>query len=226
MANDADRDAVGSLVGRYRAAVSPLRAFLKELHARYAGLRDGKLADYIPELAKADPDWFGICVATVDGQVYDVGDAEQPFTIQSISKPFVYGLALEDHGREYVLAKVGVEPTGDAFNSLIVLDERSNRPAQPDGQRRRDRHREPGARATDQPSALNRLLDMFGRYMRPRRWTSTWPVFISERATGHRNRAIAPPDAQLRHGRRPRRRGARPVLPAVLDAGDLPRPGR
>ena len=69
-------------------------------------------------------------MATADGQVFDVGDCKQLFTIQSISKPFVYGLALEDHGLEHVLKKVGVEPTGEAFNA-IVLDEESNRPFNP-----------------------------------------------------------------------------------------------
>ena len=100
------------------------------MHARYAGANEGKVADYIPELAKADPNWFGICVVTADGQIFEVGDYQQLFTIQSISKPFVFGLALEDHGREQVLAKVSVEPTGEAFNS-IVLDEATNRPFNP-----------------------------------------------------------------------------------------------
>ncbi len=186
---DSDRDAVGSLVGRYRAAVSPLRAFLKELHARYAGLRDGKLADYIPELTKANPDWFGISVATVGGQAYAFGDAEQAFTIQSISKPFVYGLALNDHGREFTQSRVGVEPTGDAFNSLIRLDERSNRPHNP--------MVNAGAIATaslvkgEGPAErLNHLLDTFRRYA-GRELVIDMAVFTSERATGHRNRAIA-----------------------------------
>jgi glutaminase len=96
----------------------------------HATLTDGAVATYIPELAKADPDWFGICVATTDGTVYEVGDTRQPFTIQSISKPFVYGLALEDVGRDRVLETVGVEPTGDAFNS-ISLTPGTGRPLNP-----------------------------------------------------------------------------------------------
>ncbi len=89
-----------------------------------------RIADYIPELAKADPKWFAISIATTDGQVFEFGDTDLFFTIQSISKPFVYGLALEDHGVQNVLEKVGVEPTGEAFNA-IVLDEASNRPFNP-----------------------------------------------------------------------------------------------
>src|SRR6478736_7326128 len=102
------------------ATNSPIQDYLRELHARHINLRDGTVATYIPELAKANPDWFGICLVTTGGHVYEVGDSQQPFTIQSISKPFVYGLALEDNGRQHVLAKVGVEPTGDAFNSISL----------------------------------------------------------------------------------------------------------
>jgi glutaminase len=79
--------------------ISPIQRYLEELHRRYGALREGEVATYIPELAKADPDAFGICVATTDGHVYEVGDSREPFTIQSISKPFAYGLALEDRGR-------------------------------------------------------------------------------------------------------------------------------
>jgi glutaminase len=57
---------------------------LRELHARYAGLDAGEVATYIPELAKADPCAFGICVVTLDGHAYEVGDATVPFTIQSV----------------------------------------------------------------------------------------------------------------------------------------------
>ena len=75
-------------------------------------LDEGELADYIPELAAVAPDSFGICIATVDGYVYEIGDSRIPFTIQSISKPFVYGLALADRGKAAVLERIGVEPTG------------------------------------------------------------------------------------------------------------------
>ena len=88
------------------------------------------MATYIPELAKADPEWFGICLVTAGGQVYEAGDTRQAFTIQSISKPFVYVLALEDNSRGEVLSKVGVEPTGDAFNA-ISLEPVTGRPRNP-----------------------------------------------------------------------------------------------
>src|SRR5207245_11450478 len=108
----------------------PVTDYMEQPHREFAPIKDGSVATYIPELAKADPDWFGICLVTTGGSVYEVGDSRQPFTIQSISKPFVYGLALEDHGRPAVLEKVGVEPTGDAFNS-ISLDPGTGRPRNP-----------------------------------------------------------------------------------------------
>lgn len=108
--------------------MSPLQTFLNDLHSRYSGLDEGRLASYIPELAKADPKAFGISVVTTDGRIFEVGDVDQSFTIQSISKVFSYGLALEDHGRDELLEKIGVEPTGDPFNSLIRLDEDSSGP--------------------------------------------------------------------------------------------------
>ncbi len=104
----------------------PIDEYLAQLHARIRAVDAGEVATYIPELAKADPDTFGIAIATVDGKVYATGDADHLFTIQSISKAFIYGEALAEYGREETLDHVGVEPTGEAFNS-IVLDEVHNR---------------------------------------------------------------------------------------------------
>ncbi|MBW4472051.1 MAG: glutaminase A [Stenomitos rutilans HA7619-LM2] len=171
------------------ASSQPFQAVLDDLYHKYKGLDDGKVASYIPELAKMNPDWFSICVVTADGRTFAVGDAEQLFTIQSISKVFVYGLALEEHGREAVLSKVGVEPTGDPFNSIIRLDEHSKRPDNP--------MINAGAIATTSlikgngpTDRLNRLLDMFCRYVGHDVYIDM-SVFLSERTTGHRNRAMA-----------------------------------
>ena len=97
-----------------------MQDYLERLHREHAGMRDGAVADYIPPLADADPDAFGICLATTDGHLYEVGDTRVPFTIQSMSKPFTYGLALADRGRATVAERVGVEPSGDAFNSISL----------------------------------------------------------------------------------------------------------
>jgi glutaminase len=181
-------DDVTALLGQFRAVASPLRAFLRDLHVKYQGLRDGAVADYIPELTKADPDWFGVCLVTVDGQRFEFGDAEQAFTIQSISKPFVYGMALEAHGREKTLTKIGVEPSGDAFNS-IELEARTHRPHNPmiNAGAIAAASLVPGAGPAER---LNHVLDVFGRYVGHEVGVDM-AVFTSERATGHRNRAIA-----------------------------------
>jgi len=163
-------------------------AALNELHLKYRELDEGMVADYIPELARALPQSFSVCVVTADGQVYEVGDYDQRFTIQSISKPFVYGMALQDRGREAVMQRVGVEPTGDAFNSIIKLDS-ANRPHNPCVNA--------GAIATtsmikgdDPTQRLNRVLDTFRRYV-GHHVDVDMSVFMSERTSGHRNRAIA-----------------------------------
>ncbi len=77
---------------------------------KYRSIDDGAVASYIPELSKADPRDFAICLVTVDGQVFCAGDWEKEFTIQSICKPFAFQMALEEFGRERTLARVGVEP--------------------------------------------------------------------------------------------------------------------
>src|SRR5262245_3938089 len=148
--------------GGFTSCSSPVLDYLGQLHQEFAAVNEGKVATYIPELAKANPNWFGICLVTATGHVYEVGDSRQPFTIQSISKPFVYGLALEDHGRQHVLSKISTEPTGDAFNS-ISLEPGTGRPRNP--------MINAGAIATTSliegrtPKVrLRRLLDMFALY--------------------------------------------------------------
>ena len=101
-----------------------------DVYAKYRTIDQGEVATYIPELGKADPHDFAVCLATVDGQVFRAGDWQKEFTIQSICKPFAFQMALEEHGRDATLARVGVEPSGDAFNS-IELDPRTMRPFNP-----------------------------------------------------------------------------------------------
>lgn len=166
----------------------PLQDYLEALHRRFRGLDDGAVASYIPELANANPDWFGICVATVDGHLYSVGDAAQGFTIQSISKPFVYAAALADRGREHVLGKVGVEPSGDAFNS-ISLDPQTGAPKNPmiNAGAIATTALVAGATPDEQWQRIAATLSGFaGRAL-----TVDQAVYRSESETGFRNRAIA-----------------------------------
>ncbi|MGO4564669.1 glutaminase [Rhizobium sp. 2YAF20] len=108
-----------------------LQAILDGIHAELLPrLGEGKVADYIPELAKVDPRQFGLAIATVDGQVHRVGDAEAPFSIQSISKVFMLTLALGKVG-EQLWTRVGREPSGSAFNSIVQLEHESGIPRNP-----------------------------------------------------------------------------------------------
>jgi glutaminase len=90
----------------------------------------GRPADYIPALACADPGAFGMALATVDGEVYGVGDWQQPFSIQSISKLFTLALALAEGG-ESLWQRVGREPSGNPFNSLVQLESEQGIPRNP-----------------------------------------------------------------------------------------------
>ncbi len=166
---------------------SPVHEFLGQLHAEIAGIMEGEVATYIPQLGEADPNWFGICLVTAGGHVYEVGDTGIPFTIQSISKPFAYGIALEDNGLKEVLSRVGVEPTGDAFNS-ISLEPETGRPRNP--------MINAGAIATvglipgtTPASRERRILDAFSLFA-GRELDIDESVYSSESESGHRNRAI------------------------------------
>ena len=173
---------------RFKLTESPIHSYLEKLLTDLASVSGGQLATYIPELARANADWLGIAIVTVDGHVYQVGDARQPFTIQSISKALTYGLALEDRGIDAVLAKVGVEPSGEAFNS-ISLESDSGRPLNP--------MINAGAIATtgliadkDGQAPMDRILAAFSRYT-GRQVGIDEKVYHSESTTGHRNRAIS-----------------------------------
>jgi glutaminase len=167
---------------------SPIQGYLDALHGQLKGLCDGQVASYIPELGKADPEMFAICLVTRDGVTYGTGDTGQRFTIQSISKAFVYATCLADRGKEYVARKVGVEPSGDAFNS-ISLDPQSGAPFNP--------MINAGAIATtsmvggESPAAQWRRIEASLAAFAGHDLDLDEAVYRSESETGHRNRAIA-----------------------------------
>jgi len=175
-------------MARPERRISPAQDYLEALHHELKDLRSGAVASYIPELSRAEPEWFGIALCTVDGHMHQAGDSRQPFTVQSISKAISYGLALDDCGVDAVLAKVGVEPSGEAFNS-ISLEADTGRPLNPminagaivtTGLIKAERGSNP----------LSRLLATFERYVgHPVSVDDN--VYRSESETGHRNRAIA-----------------------------------
>ncbi|HEX6867180.1 MAG TPA: glutaminase A, partial [Candidatus Limnocylindrales bacterium] len=178
----------GSASGTADPFESPLARHLGRIHDRYRREDSGHVATYIPELGHADPGWFGIAAATLDGSIHAIGDADVPFTIQSISKPLTYGLILDDLGEPTVRSRIGVEPTGDAFNA-ITLDPATGLPLNP--------MVNAGAiaaaalvRGRDGRDPLGRLVDGYGAFV-GRPVAVDRAVYESERSTGHRNRAIA-----------------------------------
>ncbi|KAE8370886.1 beta-lactamase/transpeptidase-like protein [Aspergillus caelatus] len=109
---------------------SPIPDYLRQVLEKARPDTSGKLASYIDVLAKADPSKMAVALSTVDGNLYSVGDDQVEFSIQSISKAFVYALAINDAGLPRVLEKIGVEPSGDAFNKLS-LQPGTHRPMNP-----------------------------------------------------------------------------------------------
>ena len=97
-----------------------VQRYLDQLVAEFSSVTEGTLAHYIPELTQVDPTGFGLTLSSADGFLYESGDALTEFTIQSVSKPFTYALALDSVGQPAVDAAIGVEPSGDAFNEISV----------------------------------------------------------------------------------------------------------
>ena len=169
---------------------SPITGYLDTVLAGTATSTSGSPADYIPELAAVDPDQAALALATADGTVYGAGDLDVEFTIQSVSKAFVYALALVDAGPEEVARTVDVEPSGEAFNEISV-DERSGHPRNP--------MINAGAIAVhslicgvqaDAPERVERILTALSA-LAGRQLTVDEEVYQSEIDTAWRNLAIA-----------------------------------
>lgn len=164
--------------------MNPITRALEEL--REECIQDapqGRVADYIPELAHADPHAFGIVLESHEGDVYAAGESDTPFTIQSISKPFVYALAVEALGLDAVAQRVGAEPSGEPFNA-ISLEPGTGRPANP--------MVNAGAILTTSlvPGGFGAIVKGLSAFAgRPLQLDEA--VYTSERDTGDRNIAIA-----------------------------------
>jgi len=165
----------------------PITRTLMAIQQRLAADGRGELATYIPQLATANPDHFGLALASLDGHIYQAGDALVPFTIQSVSKPFVHALALADIGQEGVLARVGAEPSGESF-STASLEPGTGRPMNP--------MINAGAIVT---TSLVAAADPSERFERIRAFLSRFAgrelkmdeaVYRSESETGDNNRAL------------------------------------
>lgn len=152
--------------------------------------KDGAVANYIPELDKAPKDALGICILGNDGESYCAGDCTTKFTIQSISKIVTLMLAILDNGEEYVFSKVGMEPTGDPFNSIRKLETSSRkRPYNP--------MINAGAIAVssmikgkDARQKFERVLEFFRKIAEDPTLDVNYKIYCGESETGNRNRAM------------------------------------
>jgi len=150
---------------------------------------DGKVAAYIPELAKADPTLVGIAVHTLDGETYAAGDAARPFTLQSISKVFALAALMRLRGIAAALEGIPCEPSGDAFHSIVRLEEEAGHPRNPliNAGAILVSSRLPGQESRQMAGVVGDLLASVTRGP----VTIDEQVYASESATGYRNRALA-----------------------------------
>ncbi len=166
-----------------------INRLLTHIHKRTKGGDDGHCYNIAPDVFNVDANAHSICITTVDGRRYAVGEHDAPFLIQSISKVFAYGLALEDHGREIVLQNVDVEPSGNPYDAIIRLEQRSNRPHNP-------MINTGGISTTalikgDAPAQrLDKILCMYERYI-GHEVNIDMRTYLAETKSGDRNKAIA-----------------------------------
>jgi glutaminase len=166
-----------------------IQSALHETHAKFKDLKDGVNASYIPALAEVPSDLFGIAVVTADGGVYEVGDTRYGFAIESISKVFSMALVMEEMGPDAIHAKVGADPTGLPFNSVIAVELHGGKPLSP--------LVNAGAmstvslvKAATAQERWQKILDGYGRFA-GRDLTINEDVYESEAATNFHNRGIA-----------------------------------
>ena len=169
-----------------------INAALNSAYNKYKTLKEGKNADYIPALAKVDPEIYGIALVTTSGKVYTVGDVKSQVSIQSISKPFTLAKVIEEEGPEFIEKTVGVDATGMRFNSIVSVEYSQKALGGPE----MNSLVNPGAIATT--SMLNggtrgevwrNLLGFYSDFA-GRPLTVDEEVFKSEAETNQRNQAI------------------------------------
>jgi len=166
-----------------------VEAALDAAYAKYKGLQEGANADYIPALAKVDPNVFGLALVTVDGKVYVEGDIETAVSIQSISKVFTMAKVVEESGTEAIRDNMGVDATGQVFNSIVAVEQ--NRGAEMNALVN------PGAiaatsmvKGASADEIWNKILTYYSDFA-GRKLTVLQDVYESEAATNQRNQAIA-----------------------------------
>jgi glutaminase len=179
------------LVGAPALAIddaAAVEAALKQAHAKFEGVSEGKNADYIPALAEVPSNLFGIALVTVDGRVHTAGDAEALFSIQSISKVFTMARVMEDSGEQAIEDSVGVDATGQVFNSIVAVEQYKGHQMNP--------LVTPGAIATTgmvqgktDAEKWAKILATYEAFA-GRKLAVNEPVYKSEAETNQRNQAI------------------------------------
>ncbi len=104
---------------------------VEQAHKKFKNNNEGANADYIPALDEVDSSLFGVVIVTADGKTYAAGDVDHKFSIQSVSKPFTAALVMEAQGIDAIRDKIGVEPTGMPFNSIIAIEQNEQRSRNP-----------------------------------------------------------------------------------------------
>ncbi len=162
---------------------------LKDAYEKFKDVKEGANADYIKELATVDPNIFGISLVTVDGQVFELGDITSMVSIQSVSKVFTMAKVIEEQGHQFVQDKIGVDATGEVFNSIVAVERMRGKEINP--------LVNPGAIAStslingpDSASKWASILKVHSDFA-GRQLSLNMPVYISEAGDNLRNQAIA-----------------------------------
>ncbi len=197
-----------------------IRQIVTDAYERYRGNDSGTVADYIPVLAEASPDLFGIAVVGPWGRSFEIGDVAARFSIQSVAKPFVFALVCDTLGYEEARLRLGVNSTGFPFNSLMAVELNAARTMNPlvNAGAIATTSLAPGATSEEKWESIRERLSSFAG----RQLTMSAEVYASESATNMRNQGIA--HLLESYGRallRPRR-GDRHLHPSVLAGGDRP----
>jgi glutaminase len=166
-----------------------VRALVHEAHERFVTVTDGTNSAVYPALERADPRRFGLCVVGADGRSFDVGDAAVPFTIMSVVKPFVFALVCEAIGADEARRRIGVNPTGLAFNSAAAVERSPGGRTNPmvNSGAIATTSLLPGGSAEEKWEHLSAALARFAG----RELTVDSEVYTSASTTNHRNQAIA-----------------------------------
>lgn len=166
-----------------------IETVLNDAYNKYKDVTDGKNADYIKELATVDPNIFGIALVTTDGKVYTKGDIESMVSIQSVSKVFTLAKVIEEQGYQAIEDKIGVDATGEVFNSITAIERMRGKEINP--------LVNPGAIAatslingTDSAAKWQSIMQVHSDFA-GRQLEINMPVYISEAGDNLRNQAIA-----------------------------------